>query len=132
MQEFGDAWIDRFPPNDLVLLEELPLLIDTFTRKVTIDTLSPHFYKLIIQWRDPQWGFDEVICFRDGNASTLWTKEEDEILEKYYQTVTRAELLRLLPARGYKSIVYRAMRKDIHRPHHDDEPGVPSLMCWQD
>ncbi len=132
MQEFGDAWIDRFPPNDLVLQEELPLLIDTFTRKVTIDTLSPHFYKMIIQWRDPQWGVDEVICFRDGNASTLWTKEEDEILEKYYQTVTRAELLRLLPARGYKSIVYRAMRKDIHRPHHDDEPGVPSLMCWHD
>ncbi len=105
MQDAGEKWEEIVPP------EEIPLMIDTFVKKVVLEPLTPHFYKMVIHWYDPEWGIDEGVCYRDGNASIRWTEEEDEILRKYYPAASREELLRLLPMRN---TLYQILMVTIH------------------
>ena len=84
---------DIYPPEDLIPADELPLIVDTFAERVILDTLSPRFYRMAINWRDPQWDTDVMDCFRSGNPSLQWSDEEIESLRKHYATSTREELI---------------------------------------
>jgi len=126
MREAGDAW------EDVVLPEEIPLMIDTFVKKVVLAPLSPHFYTMSIHWYDPEWGIDEGVCYRDGNASIRWTNEEDAILRQHYATALREELLKLLPTRNTLAMVTRAQKFNLVREMRYLEPDVPTAFCLQD
>ena len=126
MHDAGEAW------EEIVLSEEVPLMIDTFVKKVILEPLTPHFYKMIIHWYDPEWGIDEALCYRDGNASIQWTEEEDAILRQHYGVATREELMRLLPARNIVSIRSRAHKYKIKRYVNRPEPAIPNNFCLED
>ncbi len=110
-------WSDEmvYPPEELIPVDELPLIVDTFVEKVVLETLSPHFYQLIIYWRDPVWGVNTLILYRSGKPAIQWSEKEDEILHRHYTTATREEIMRLLPLRSYASIQSRASLFHIHK-----------------
>jgi hypothetical protein len=126
MHDAGEAW------EEVVLPEEVPMMIDTFVKKVILEPLTPHFYKMVIHWYDPEWGIDEALCYRDGNASIRWTEEEDLILRQYYPTASREELIKLLPARNTASMKTRAHKYGIKRLVNRPEPNIPDDFCLQD
>jgi hypothetical protein len=108
-------WKDVYPPEKLIPKEELPMLVETFVTKVIFQVHSNHFYKTSLYWRDPEWGVDELLCFRPTHAAANWTQEEDELVKRLYQTTPKAELMKLLPARSYGSIQDRANSLGIYR-----------------
>jgi len=127
-------WPDAqvYPPEALIPPEELPMIVDTFVTQVGLDTLSPHFYKMVIVWRDPAWGEDTLICFRSGNPAIQWSDEEDAILRAHYPTTTRDEIMRLLPMRSYASIQSRASFYTIRKMRTHNTEHLPYGLSLQD
>ena len=126
MQELGKAW------EQVILPEEIPLMIDVFVRGVVLEPLSPHFYKMFIHWHDPEWGTDEGLCYRDGNASIRWTEEEDEVLKRHYPTTPREKLMGMLPTRNIRAMCTRAHKYNLKRVIYEQEPEIPTSFCLQD
>ncbi len=122
----GEAWEEAISP------EELPLLIDTFVKTVTLTSLSPRFYKITVQWYDPEWGVDERICFKPGNPALHWKAEEDELLRTNYPTATRDELMHLLPGRSYKAMKSRASFLRVKRAILEHGEHLIDTLCLKD
>jgi hypothetical protein len=74
-----------------------------------------------VHWRDPEWGVDEAVCFRNGNPSVQWTNEERAILEQYGETATRKEIINLLPNRSYHAIKRQNRIMGLTRPQLPSE-----------
>lgn len=108
-------WVDTYPPEKLIPTDELPMLVDTFVTQVVFECLSNHFYTMSIYWRDPEWGIDELLCFRSTSSSHNWAKQEDDIIQACYLTTPKSELMKLLPDRSYGAITSRANSLGIHR-----------------
>jgi hypothetical protein len=128
MRDAGQCW------HEVVSPEEMPMLVDTFIDKVVIDPATSHFYKMLIHWCDPEWGIDELVCYRDSNASVLWTENELALLKEHYETASREELLHMFPTRAYTSLVFQATKLGMSRPRHDPTENIPrtfSLLDWQ-
>jgi predicted site-specific integrase-resolvase len=128
MRDAGQYW------HEVVSPEEMPMLVDTFIDKVVIDPATSHFYKVLIHWCDPEWGIDELVCYRDSNASVLWTENELALLKEHYETASREELLHMFPTRAYTSLVFQATKLGMSRPRHDPTENIPrtfSLLDWQ-
>lgn len=125
MREAGEAW------EEIILPEEIPLVIDTFVKKVVLASLSPRFYKIAVHWRDSEWGVDELVCFRAGNPSLHWKPEEDDLLRYHWPHTPREELLMLFPTRSYGAMRDRARRIGVTRTKHILE-DFPYTVCWQD
>jgi hypothetical protein len=128
IRDAGQCW------HEVVSPEEMPMLVDTFIDKVVIDPATSHFYKMLIHWCDPEWGIDELVCYRDSNASVLWTENELALLKEHYETASREELLHMFPTRAYTSLVFQATKLGISRPRHDPTENIPrtfSLLDWQ-
>jgi len=102
MKRAGDRW------QEIVVPEDLPEMVDTFVEKVVWKRLAPHFYILTVQWRDPEWGVECLVCYRQIKPAVRWSKEEEAILREHYQTATAEELLALLPGRSTLAITKRA------------------------
>lgn len=125
MREAGECW------DEVVKPEELPLMVDTFVEKVVIQPLSPRFYQMTVHWADPEWGIDEAVCFRSGNPSLRWSKQEDELLKQYYPLASRVELLQAIPARSFQAMRHRAHTIELARLVYEGTP-VPLSLCWQE
>ncbi|GHO98345.1 hypothetical protein KSF_083930 [Reticulibacter mediterranei] len=124
MRAAGDCW------DEVILPEEIPLMIDAFVKMVIIELLSPRFYTMTIHWKDPDWGIDGALCYRHGNPSLRWSKEEDELLEKHYPTTPKEELLQLIPGRTIFAMRHRASTKGIARLLY--EPDIPTEVSWNE
>jgi hypothetical protein len=107
MKRAGDRW------SEVVKPEDLPEMVDTFVEKVVWAILSPHFYTLTVHWRDPEWGVDELLCFRELHPTIRWTEEEDAVLREKYPTATADELIALFPERTPIGITKRARKLKI-------------------
>ncbi|MGZ3629884.1 MAG: hypothetical protein ACXVDN_19770, partial [Ktedonobacteraceae bacterium] len=129
-QYWPDA--DVYPPEDLIPLDELPMIVDTFVEKVVLDILSPHFYQLMIYWRDPVWGVNTLVCYRGGQPAISWTDEENSILRLYYPTTTRDEIMRLLPERTYNAIQSRASYFRIPKRRTFNTENMPYTLSLSD
>ena len=125
MNEAGKCW------DELELPEEIPLMIDTFVRKVVIEPLSPRFYTISIYWLDPEWGIDKALCFRAGNPSLQWSKQEDELLKHHYSRASREELLQAIPSRSFNAMRHRAHILKLPRLVYEAS-FMPTTICWRD
>jgi len=119
--------------REIYSIEELYDVVDTFTTGVILDTVSPRVWKLTIQWRDPVWGNDEIVCMRtEGNPSITWTEEELTILHEYYETATRRKLLIMLPNRSWIAIRTIASEQTLRRKRDDSSIMFPYDICFHD
>lgn len=126
IKEVGDRW------DELVPAELVPDMVDTFVEKAVLDNLSPRFYKIAIHWRDPEWGIDEMICFREGNPSTHWIQGEDDLLRQHYRTMTSEELMKLFPHRSFHAIEHRAVRLKLSSDKLKTWEDIPNSFCLLD
>jgi hypothetical protein len=126
MHDAGEAW------KEIITPDVIPLMIDTFVKKVVLEPLTPHFYKMAIHWHDPEWGIDEGLCYRDGSASIRWTEEEDKLLREHYSTAPREELMKMLPTRNIRAMATRAYTYGLLREIREQEPDIPTTLCWRD
>ncbi len=119
--------------REIYSVGELIDVVDTFTLSVTLETISPRLWKLVIAWRDSQWGKDEIIAMRvEGNPSVTWTDEEREMLREYYSTSTRRQLLELLPIRSWVGIRTIASEMGLRRHRDNSENEFPYDICLAD
>lgn len=129
LREVGDR------AREIYTIEELYDVVETFSTMVTLDTISPRVWKLSITWRDPAWGRDEIVCFREvGNPSVRWSKEEDALLSQSYVHSPRNELLTLFPNRSWHGIQSRGSQLGVRRVRDDSSDLFPpdiSLQDWQ-
>lgn len=107
MKRVGDRW------HEVVKPEQLPEMIDTFVEKVVLDAISPRFYTLTVRWRDPEWGINELVCFREHSPAIQWAPDDDALLREAYPTGTAQELINLFPDRSPHGIRRRAARLGI-------------------
>ncbi len=126
MREAGTCW------NEVVIPDELPLMIEAFVDTIVIEPLSPHFYAMRIQWSDPEWGIDELTCYRDGSPSIRWTTEELDILRDRYEKSPMEELFQLLPRRNYVSQQRQAEVLGLRRQYQFCPRHLPKAFCLQD
>ena len=107
MKKVGNHW------HEIVQAEQLPEMIDTFVEKVVLEPISPRFYTLTVYWRDPEWGVDELLCFREHAPCMQWSGEDDALLREKYPAGTAEELINLFPDRNPVGIGKRARRLGI-------------------
>jgi len=117
MKRAGDRW------QEIVVPEDLPEMVDTFVEKVVWERVAPHFYTLTVYWRDPEWGVECLLCFREIKPSVRWSTEEEALLRENYQTATADELLSLLPGRSTLAITKRATILKLTNGMHKDWAG---------
>ncbi len=132
MYEVGEV-LDEETLDELIPPNEMPEFIDAFIQKVVVDTLGPRFYKLHIHWVDPMWGIDELFCYRGGNPSSVWSAEEKALLKEHLLTMSREELMKLLPQRSYRSIATMALKLGLRcEGMYKIYPDQPYDLCWGD
>src|ERR1051326_5270595 len=106
--------------REIYSIDELYDVVTTFTLSVILEAVSPRVWKLIITWRDPAWGRDEIVSLRlDSNPGRAWTDEERAILREHYATATRRQLLELLPFRSWIGIRAIAYEMKVRREKLD-------------
>ncbi len=128
MQDVGDAW------DEVVLPEEHPRLVYLFIKSVTLEYLSPQFFSLIIQWRDPMWEIDQAVCYRTNKASVDWTAQEKAVLQEQYPDAPWKTLIEALPRRSFVAIKDQATRElglQSYQPKVWDV-AMPKNICWED
>jgi DNA invertase Pin-like site-specific DNA recombinase len=131
MREVEDAW------EEVVMPEEHPRLVYLFIKSATLQLVSPNFFSITIEWKDPAWGVDTGLCYKGTAANVEWTEEEKTILKDNWLSATRKELLELLPRRNFQ-----AMYKYIHdngaemgittQRQNQREERVPYYACLKD
>ncbi len=126
MRDVGDRW------EETVMPEEYLRLIYLYVKSVVIGFLSPRFFTISINWRDPKWQKDEATCYKYGNPSVVWTEEEEATLRVLYPDATRLDLLQALPRRTFLAICLHAEEMGLSRNYHASEEGVPYRTCLLD
>src|SRR5437764_9138783 len=107
-------------------------MLDAFIDKVVIDPKAPHFYTMAIHWSDPEWGIDELLCYRDASASNRWSKEEEAIVREHYETASMDVLLHLLPKRSFTTIRAKGQDLGIRRKYQRYLGDLPESYCLLD
>lgn len=95
----GKYW-DKYP------LEDRQSLVALLVKGVSLERLSSHFWKIIIEWKAfPE---DIGIIWNPYHASLQWTPEEEQTLREMYATAHPQALLDALPSRDWRAILDRA------------------------
>jgi hypothetical protein len=79
-------------------------LVNFLIREVVIETMSTHWMRVEVAWLHEQWGREEMYYVRGVGYKHLWTEEEDTLLQEHYATLSRRQLMALLPDRGWLAI----------------------------
>jgi hypothetical protein len=118
------------------VLEDMQLLSQATTKRITLDGLSPHFLLLTIEWRTPVWGTEKAVLWRMNQRGQAWTDEEIAIIREHYPTSPQEELLSQLPKRswgsiGKKAYKLRVSRKAQYRETSHDILSVQDMAAMQ-
>ena len=127
MQDVGDAW------DEIVMPEEYPRLVYLFIKAVVLEYLSPQFFSMTIQWRDPMWEQDKAICYRTNKSSLDWTDAEKALLREQFSSSSWQKLITLLPQRSFVAINDQA-RRELYLTSDIKvwDAGIPRTVCLDD
>jgi predicted site-specific integrase-resolvase len=132
MYEVGDA-LNEETIDELIPPEEMPQFIDTFVEKVVFEPRTTHFYMLYIHWCDPEWGIDELLCYRAGNPSSKWTDQELLLLRQHFPSTPREEMMQILPKRSCRAMADMAKKRGFPAAGmYKTHPVLPYEHCWED
>jgi predicted DNA-binding protein len=90
--------------------EKRRALINFLVQEVVLDKVSTHWIRVQVLWLHPDWGAEEMYHLRLHGKHTDWTEEEDALIREYYTSLTKPELMRLLPERTWLSIKHRGVK----------------------
>jgi hypothetical protein len=99
-------------------IEAKQRLIRVATSQITLDSILPGWLKLTIEWSPLLGGnlIDEAYIWNPNGSDTAWSEEEKHILQEYYLTASRQQLLELLPRRSWIAINSKGRLSGIKRP----------------
>src|SRR2546421_7083953 len=122
------------PYWDKLTLEKKKALALALVKKVTLDSLAPHFLHFTIEWDNPTWGVDKGLIWRKQGTAPEWSEEEKEMMRLHWAIAERDELMRLLPQRSWTSMQIMAQDLHVTREVKSKPNGIPfmlSLLDWQ-
>lgn len=91
---------------DKYLVEDRQSLVALLLKGVSLERLSSHFWKVVIEWKAfPE---DIGIIWNPYHAALQWTPEEEKMLIEMYPTAHPQTLLDALPRRDWRAILDRA------------------------
>lgn len=97
--KMGKYW-NKFPLNDR------QSLIALLVKGVSLERLSSHFWKMVIEWK--AFPANIAIIWNPNHASTQWEPEEEQILRVMYPTQPAQALLDALPSHSWRAILDKA------------------------
>ena len=80
-------------------------LINFIVKEVVIDSMSTHWLRIQVLWLHEEWGREEMFYHRRVGNRKEWTDEEKKILTDHYLSMSRPELMALLPDKTWNSII---------------------------
>ncbi|QBD78112.1 recombinase family protein [Ktedonosporobacter rubrisoli] len=107
-------------------------LVNALVKNLTLESIAPHFLRVVIEWENPTWEIDDGLIWRTQGTAPIWTEEEREIVRELYPSGDRNELLRQLPNRSWTGI--QIMGKDLKlvRTVKSQPNGIPYALSLQD
>ena len=118
---------------DKLSLADRADFINIFINKVLFTHHAPHWMQLDIEWRNPVWGTDSLHLYRQRPASPRWTDEKRAIVREMYPNQSRAEIMKRLPNKTWKSIQTQAAHMGIQRTLYIVENlNISPNLSWQD
>lgn len=126
--------VEKLAPHwDTLLFEDRKMLVEALTECVYLDSMSPHWMRVIIQWRDLEWGRDAGLIWRTYGSSPNWAEWENDILQKYYAVDDRASLLARLPDRSWSAILFQGNVLKLHRSTQSvNNSPIPKNLSYRD
>lgn len=126
--------VDKLAPHwDALSFGDRTMLIEALTERVLIDAMAPHWIRIIIEWRDPEWGRDTGYIWRQYGSSPGWTEEENEIVKQFYSSDDRATLMSRLPVRSWSAILFQGNVFKLHRSTHSvNNTMIPKNLSFAD
>jgi len=128
--------VQKLAPHwDALAFEDRRSLVEAVTERVVIDSMASHWMRLIIVWRDPEWGRDQGYIWRRYGSSPSWTAEENAIITTRYENEDRQSIQERLPTRSWSAIRCQASLLGIARrkrlPNTSPLPKNLSFADWQ-
>ncbi len=109
--------------------------VQLMIKVVRIEAVSSHIVKMEIELKPPFNYSLESHVFRHFGTRSDWSDDEKEILRRLYPKADRAEILRALPTRTWKSCIAQANgvgRMNLERHTRRDTSGIHEELSWQD
>lgn len=97
-------------------------LINFIVREVVIDSISTHWIRIQVLWLHEEWGREEMLYHRRVGNRKEWTDEEKKILADHYLSMSRPELMALLPDKTWNSILLMGRRTFRGKGGRNREP----------
>lgn len=105
-------------------------LINFIIKEVVIDSLSTHWLRIQVLWLHEEWGREEMFYHRRVGNRKEWTDAEKKILAGHYLSMSRKDLMALLPDKTWNSILLMGRRtfkgKGERNREHWKEDTLPS------
>lgn len=90
-------------------------LLDLLIKSLSIEFLSPCFYRVEIQWNYENWGIEQAIFRRWTSGHKDWSQEDMHLLTNMYAQASQAELLSAFPTHTLGTIYTQAYRMKLKR-----------------
>ena len=123
LEELGALWTEYD-------FEKRRTFINFLIKEVVIDSMSTHWLRIQVLWLHEEWGREEIFYHRRVGNRKKWTDEEKKILTNHYLSMSRKELMTLLPDKTWNSILLmgrRTFRNEGERNiEHRKEDILPS------
>jgi DNA invertase Pin-like site-specific DNA recombinase len=126
--------VEKLAPHwDSLLFADRQMLVEALTEQVYLDLMTPHWMRLVVQWRDREWGREIGLIWRMYGSSPDWTEQENDVLRKHYATADRASLLTLLPDRSWRGILFQAHLLKLRRSKQSiNNSPIPETLTYRD
>jgi len=116
--------LERSPRTRQAILE---LLI----RQIEVELVSSRYVIIVIRWKVPEFGEDEIYVDRGHTQSVKWVEEELAILKMMYPMSKSSEIMEKLPNHTWSAICHKAGQEGVKR-HKRDRENTQNDLSWGD
>jgi hypothetical protein len=121
--------------SNITVLERSPktrkAILELLIKQIEVELVSSRYISLVIEWKVPEFGVEQIVIDREHSTSTTWKEEELSILRTMYPAHARLDILEKLPNRAWMSICRKASQLGIKRPTRE-ENNDQNHLTWSD
>ena len=102
-------------------------ILSMLIKRVVLTYCSPRFFRVTVEWSHKEWGTESCYYDREFTGGRQWTEEERTVLKLHYPTEGQVDLMKILPARSWKSIHHEAEKLNLKRQYQRGTRGEISI-----
>jgi hypothetical protein len=106
--------------------------VSLIVESVTMEEVSPHVLKLAMTFKSPIDCTLTGYVLRSNSGQRKWTDEELCMLQTFYPTADRADILQAIPNRSWQCIRQQALEMGISRFTWENTSGIPNHLTYTD